>query len=106
MPTNLDTPPTPETGAYQSVAWNDGCDFRLQNTAAAPATQIDNTQGFDSSQDLGCGGTAPTPSASGNCKFELYDNTSNGDVHPGYTARSVRHTSSGSTNVNDGCACT
>ncbi|HEY1557727.1 MAG TPA: hypothetical protein VGF94_23005 [Kofleriaceae bacterium] len=101
VPTNLDTPPSPETGGYQSVAWNDGCDFRLQNANAAPATQIDNTQGYDSAKDIGCGGTAPTPANSGNCRFETYDNTSNGDAYPQYSDRSVRHTASSGTNVKD-----
>ncbi|HTR55898.1 MAG TPA: hypothetical protein VMJ10_34720 [Kofleriaceae bacterium] len=91
VPTNLDTPPSPHTAPYTTdPKWNDGCDFRLQNALAAPATQIDNTQGYNSAKDIGCT-AAPTPSNSNACKFSTFNTSSDADVHPGYSNRTVTH---------------
>ncbi|NOK37784.1 hypothetical protein HMI49_31755 [Corallococcus exercitus] len=48
VPTNKHLPPSPNNGAWNDPSWNDGCDFHISNSAAAPVVPVPPLQALPS----------------------------------------------------------
>ena len=120
VPTNLHpTPQTPvgclapfvggtctATLPYQDPKWNDGCDFSVTNSLAAPVTLVDNTTGNDITAipSAGIFTSNDTTSDSGNVQagaFVLTGKTQGLKTisYPNYKNIKIQHTALAATNV-------